>query len=791
MKSDELHIPKDCMTMIQSNNGIEGKVKALVEWPTCNKNEIDIQKMLIRKLSDSFAEKNGAPYLCWASDGDPTRTQIFDSLVRTKLPSTSAIYAIISKLRLIDMKVGEREETVDYDAKHLAKRFRNYLIGNNIMIGNSRLYPGDIKNILEASPYTPRNCVNELMSPKDKQNVSLATEFLIMFRDAVLYGDFELANFRIKNLLPALTELCHVIDGVLSIYSYMDYSIEDQLKAISKASHTLLFLYRKYVKVIPNVLYHDLQGTFQNVFYCAAKYKVYHPHSPLFLMLLGTDVLERLFGNMRMKLKSGFDNLDIIFCSRAMEEVDRIMESHPSWVSSKAGKVMRRLALDYSKSTNWNVDKLCLNDVDIELAWKYGLRYVEGSKLFEKEKDIVDLVKDKVTMSRPKGKTKVGVRSLMDVNDNNDGDGSVDDSESESEDDQDDSEFDEPMETDDVNENDDVQIETPEPVSIIDYIQEPTKSHDAQIQVDGSWYFKASVVRQLFNGTSASNDRLKRVVGLSKYHDQTSTQNIENVIMQNDPILFNANMSLCLIQKLLVGGKDTKYIDGDSLQDKNVNLVLRKLKLVPDGEYWFATGETSGNDIKATGEKCRMIQPEIVNGKLAFSKSLVIDLAITADLQQGSSSSRSSNSSSSSGSGQNKQNKDKEKRPCKHCKKDVMMHRMRTRVGKHILKGEIPPDCNICGWCGSTQCYPTTLKRTTKTKGLWHYKPISKCDYQHFHARKPAKSNKDNPCTNWVESCPVCKSEIWKYNLPSHYAEKHKDHKAYKISDEELKFMGV
>ena len=69
------------------------------------KREVDIQTELICGISDKFAELNGAPFLCWASDGDATRRQIFDSLMQTELPKGSNIYQIISKLRLIDTKV--------------------------------------------------------------------------------------------------------------------------------------------------------------------------------------------------------------------------------------------------------------------------------------------------------------------------------------------------------------------------------------------------------------------------------------------------------------------------------------------------------------------------------------------------------------------------------------------------------------------------------------------------------------------------------------------------------------
>ena len=157
------------------------------------------------------------------------------------------------------------------------------------------------------------------MNPKDKQNVTLATEFNLTFTMAVLNADISSINFRVSNITSPLKELCHVINGVLAIYCFCDYSIDDQLKTVSKAMHVLLMLYRKYHKVVPNVLYHDLQMTFQNIFYSAAKYKIYHPQSPLFLMLLGSDVLERLFGIMRQRCKSGFDHFDLISSTRSVK----------------------------------------------------------------------------------------------------------------------------------------------------------------------------------------------------------------------------------------------------------------------------------------------------------------------------------------------------------------------------------------------------------------------------------------------------------------------------------------
>ena len=54
--------------------------------------------------------------MCWSTDGDSTRRQIFDLLMQHKLPETSPVYDIISKLRFLDTMAGKHGETLDFDA---------------------------------------------------------------------------------------------------------------------------------------------------------------------------------------------------------------------------------------------------------------------------------------------------------------------------------------------------------------------------------------------------------------------------------------------------------------------------------------------------------------------------------------------------------------------------------------------------------------------------------------------------------------------------------------------------
>ena len=294
VKNGLLHVPKESMVVTCSSNSVNCKVQVVAALPTCSKKEIDFQASLIDKISTNFVEKNGAPLLNWSTDGDATRRRLFDGLMSYDLSISSAIYPVISRLRLMDTKVGRNEETVNFDAKHITKRIRTSIIGGNFSIGDVTLTKGDVEKVLSCAPNEFPHSTAQMLNPLDKQNAPLATSTLLQFQKAVLdVNKLKSSSFRIAGVSIELFLFSFVIDGILLTYTNVKLSIKEQLETISLAAHILLILQRTLWSFIPNQLYHDIQASFEDAFYCAAKWKVHHPDLPLYLMLCSNDIIER------------------------------------------------------------------------------------------------------------------------------------------------------------------------------------------------------------------------------------------------------------------------------------------------------------------------------------------------------------------------------------------------------------------------------------------------------------------------------------------------------------------
>ena len=810
VQEGELHVPKENMVVAVSNNsaGVESNAQVVAALPTCSKNEINYQSELIDEVSNQFFRKHSAPLMNWSTDGDATRRILFDDLMCHDLSPTSPIYDTIKDLSLLDTKVGRHDETVNFDHKHLVKRLRKCLINDNFKIGNRVILKSDMEKIISLVPNNSPYSNKQLLNVGDKMNVPLATAFLLQFCEAVEdVEQLKTVNMRVSDVAEELHLLKFVIEGVLAGYSNPNTTIQTQLEKMSLGAHILFVLQRELKSFLSNQLYHDIQCTFMDAFYCAAKYKEYHPDEPLFIMLCANDVLERYFGNVRLKYKHSIvDNLELIFATRAIQLCGEMMVKHPDWFA-KNRSVMQRLCLDYSSPKVWNLEKLTLRDVDIISTWNVGRASAEVklrsckcegkcSCRYKSKCNFTTIARQGHTLLIPNG-TKLGLNprekdfsleddSAVEVENQNDvqevdADGDA-----------------EPMHGGDVE-------DTPA-TSLIDMIPFPhpqeNQKHDVQIEIDNKYVYKATVVKSIFSSQPLSRDRLRRVRGMTKYTESTAEgeHSIETSVLAGDPIMIEVKgiLRIAQIQLLKRANRKVKLIQAEDIHNENVYVEATLMKMeLHDNVYYWSGGY--GAKVTALGTACHAIQPSLmeIEGKMRFTfdKQFIIDfnVGMTLEAQRtgatdasnsvvvsdsvvpSSSNSATSSSSQSTSGGKGKTTNSKDEKlklmiSCFICKVKLELGQMRKHVGVHIHKGTLS-GCNICGFCGRDVC-TNTLVASAKNSSKQYFRISTNCKYDSFIQRKPVFSRR-NVCTNHLVQCSVCKAAIWTYNAKSHYEAVH------------------
>lgn len=102
--------------------------------------------------------------------------------------------------------------------------------------------------------------------------------------------DFERAFLRL---------LGRLYSSLLNAYLDTSLSLHQQLVHLSYAAHLVLALYnRDKGDFIPVQSYFDLMSMIKNAYFCLAKAQVDNPNGKFFLILLGTDGLEKIFGKV-------------------------------------------------------------------------------------------------------------------------------------------------------------------------------------------------------------------------------------------------------------------------------------------------------------------------------------------------------------------------------------------------------------------------------------------------------------------------------------------------------------
>jgi hypothetical protein len=176
--------------------------------------------------------------------------------------------------------------------------------------------------------------IDYLLNPNDRQDVKLVYD---MLQDV-----WSLPNPP-ADALPGFNQArkCFQVIGalfhhILIPYICVNLSLSEQLEHLSAAAHLLLGLFAEdevTTKLMPMQLYVDTMIMIKNVYFCVAKTKVDDPDGSFWIILLGTDRLEVLFGILRTMVGNNA-NLDLHQLGLRLTgttEVSTILAKYPHW----------------------------------------------------------------------------------------------------------------------------------------------------------------------------------------------------------------------------------------------------------------------------------------------------------------------------------------------------------------------------------------------------------------------------------------------------------------------------
>jgi hypothetical protein len=581
---------------------------------------------LIRTTLDGISV-NKLRTVCIASDGESRRGEaLIIETFKRKLYPTSPIYRYLQVLPFMNLEVGDDDITADKDYKHVFKRLRNLTLrARGFRVHGIHITPTVLQSHLRSNNLSTAR-IDNILKPEDKQDVRLAYELLREIWSLPPAPADARPGF--SSTREAFKTLGTLVRHILIPYICIDLSLSEQLTHLSAAAHQLLAMWREDntgTKLMPTQLYVDIILMIKNVFFCIAKSKVDDPNGEFWIILLGTDRLEELFGILRTMVGND-SNLDLLQLSLRLTgttEVSTILAKYPQWdrgprrlhlpALSKEGLDVHS-GVDHIKPSSWRGNVKVAN-VNIHSCWKLGRQLVEtetprlGQVLKELDLELNNGAGDSFNLLCPLGKDLV--RSKRDADDYDDT-------------------------AEDFDENSIPSATPPEPdFEDAAAEEEPCAKHDPCFELDGDKVYKARYLNQLFKEfkTPGSRDRLKRVANIPRY---AIKRNTTSDIVDNDPDLGAPSIRIdspivtlvkCENRLFLCIGEvndisfDSKHLEQlaiEMLSEPSVYVSFQLLFLVPttvdddpeEKHDWRWSGKR-GETYRASGHLVEAINPAV------------------------------------------------------------------------------------------------------------------------------------------------------------------------------------
>jgi hypothetical protein len=230
--------------------------------------------------------------------------------------------------------------------------------------------------------------INYLLNPNDWQDVKLSYDLLQEVWSLPDPSPIALPGF--NQAWKSFKTLGELFLHILVPYICVDLSLLEQLIHLSAAAHLLLALFAEdesATKLMPTQLYVNIMIMIKNIYFCVVKTKADDPQGNFWIILLGTDRLEVLYGIL-CTMVGNDANLDLLQLGLRLTgttEVSTILAKYPHWnraprrlqlpALSKEGLVIHQ-HVNHINPASWR-GSVKVSQVVLQTCWKLGRMCIE------------------------------------------------------------------------------------------------------------------------------------------------------------------------------------------------------------------------------------------------------------------------------------------------------------------------------------------------------------------------------------------------------------------------------
>ncbi|KAF7290639.1 hypothetical protein MIND_01304100 [Mycena indigotica] len=344
-----------------------------------------VQNVLEAWSRSPDGEVKHGPITAVASDGDPKRRIAFFVLcMQNEVKEGNPIYEFVKDLYGLNLFTGKNNLTMDFDFKHEVKRIcttirspqgiaiKGICINRDLLLIWLAEIPG--YDWSEVS-------IHALLNPPDAQDVPRAIKLLLAIIDIQKIDKASLDATQ-QAEYEALCLFGEMLDALLQPFINTTLTLTHQACYLSKFSFLLCAIYLQHgTSFIPNQLYGDLQAMVKNAIFLIAKTRAFDPDLEVFFCLLGDDVLETLFGRIRM-VGGHHPNCGLAeFCARGRSamNLDDIFSRNPH-LERKPERLnfFRMQHVDHLGPAQWKTE-LRAKSCDLRSCWEWAATEAEAT----------------------------------------------------------------------------------------------------------------------------------------------------------------------------------------------------------------------------------------------------------------------------------------------------------------------------------------------------------------------------------------------------------------------------